>query len=273
MSNTPTADMEALKIRLKAAWESGDYAVFARYLEPGALQFFERLDLAPGTKLLDVACGAGQLTIPAAQAGIEVTGLDLAQNLVDAANERAQKEGLNCRILQGDAEDLPFPDASFDFVMSLFGSMFAPRPELVASEMLRVCRPGGKIAMGNWTPEGHIGQMFKIIGRHAPPPPIFPSPMQWGIEEKVRERLGPGTQDLRLARRMHVFRYPFAPEEVVNVFLTYYGPTVRTLASLDEAGKKSFRADLNDHWSRANRATDGTTEVHAEYLEVIGTRA
>jgi len=273
MGNSLSAEMQALKTRLKSTWEAGDYGVFAKYLEPGALEFFERLKIPPGTRLLDVGCGAGQLTIPAARAGIDVTGIDLAQNLVDQANARAKEEGLTCSILQADAEDLPFPDAAFDIVMSLIGSMFAPRPELVGTEMIRVCRPGGKIVMGNWTPEGHIGEMFRIIGRYAPPPPIFPSPMMWGVEDKVRERLGSGTSDLRLTRRMYPFRYPFPPSRVVEVHLTYYGPTLRAAASLDEATREAFRDELTAHWTRNNTAQDGTTDVQAEYLEVIGTRA
>ena len=173
-SSTMTPEMSALKTRLKSTWESGDYGVFAQYLEKGALEFFDRLNIAPGTRLLDVACGAGQLTLPAARKGINVTGLDLAANLVQQARNKAAAEGLEIRVDEGDAEALPYPDASFDVVMSLIGSMFAPRPERVASEMVRVCVVGGKIIMGNWTPEGHIGQMFKVIGKHAPPPPISP---------------------------------------------------------------------------------------------------
>ena len=169
---TTTSAMSALKTRLKATWESGDYGVFATYLEKGALEFFDRVNIPSGVRLLDVGCGAGQLTLPAARKGIQVTGLDLAGNLVQQARTKAADEGLTIQVDQGDAEDLPYPGASFDVVMSLIGSMFAPRPDLVASEMCRVCRPGGKIIMGNWTPEGHIGQMFKVIGKHVPPPPV-----------------------------------------------------------------------------------------------------
>jgi SAM-dependent methyltransferase len=160
-----TPEMSTLKTRLKTTWESGDYGVFAKYLEKGALEFFDRLNIPPGTRLLDVACGAGQLTLLAARKGIQVTGLDLAANLVQQTRAKAAEEGLKIQVDEGDAESLPYPDASFDVVMSLIGSMFAPRPELVASEMIRVCRSGGRIVMGNWTPEGHIGQMFKVIGK------------------------------------------------------------------------------------------------------------
>ena len=276
MSTTTTntaPEMEALKTKLKATWEAGDYGVFAKYLEPGALEFFDRLSIPPGTKLLDIGCGAGQLTIPAAKRRIDVTGVDLAQNLVDQANERAREEGLDVKIVQGDAEALDFPDGSFDMSLSLIGSMFAPRPELVASEMVRVTRPGGKIIMGNWTPAGHVGQMFKVIGKHVPPPPIFPSPLLWGDEAKVRERFGEGVSDLRITPYMYPMRYPYPPAEVVDFFITYYGPTLRAHAALDEAGKEALRNDLTELWTRNSTATDGTTYVLSEYIEVIGTRA
>jgi ubiquinone/menaquinone biosynthesis C-methylase UbiE len=269
---TMTPEMSTLKTRLKATWESGDYGVFSKYLEPGALEFFERLNIPPGTRLLDVACGAGQLTIPAARRGIDVTGLDLADNLVKQAQAKAAAEGLRVTIEQGDAESLPYPDASFDMVMSLIGSMFAPRPELVASEMLRVCRSGGKIIMGNWTPAGHVGQMFKVIGKHVPPPSNFPSPLLWGDEATVRQRFGDGVKDLRITRHMYQFAYPFPPPQVVDFFNEYYGPTNKAYASLDEDRRQAFHQDLTALWSANNVATDGTTHVRGEYIEVIGTR-
>lgn len=268
-----TPEMSALKARLKTTWESGDYGVFAKYLEKGALEFFERLNIRPGTRLLDVACGAGQLTLPAARKGIQVTGLDLAANLVQQARDKAAAEGLTIQVDEGDAESLPYPDASFDVVMSLIGSMFAPRPELVASEMLRVCRSGGKIVMGNWTPDGHIGQMFKVIGKHVPPPPTFPSPLLWGNESTCRERFGSGLSELTVTRRSYPFEYPFAPAKVVDFFIEYYGPTNRAYGSLDTAGKKAMHDDLTALWSKNDVATDGSTRVLAEYIEVIGTRA
>jgi SAM-dependent methyltransferase len=265
-------EMSALKTRLKAIWESGDYGVFATYLEKGALEFFERLDLPRGIRLLDVGCGAGQLSLPAARQGIQVTGLDLAANLVRQAATRAAGEGLAIPFDEGDAEDLPYPDASFDVVMSLIGSMFAPRPELVASEMLRVCRPGGRIIMGNWTPAGHIGEMFKTIGKHVAPPPNFPSPLLWGDEATCRQRLGAGVQDLKITRHLYPFEYPFAPAQVVDFFIEYYGPTRRAYGSLNATGQAALHEDLTALWTRNNRATDGKTRVLSEYIEVIGTR-
>jgi len=274
MPTTTTIDseMSALKTRLKATWESGDYGVFATYLEKGALEFFDRVNIPSGTRLLDVGCGAGQLTLPAARKGIQVTGLDLAANLVQQARTKAAEEGLTIQVDEGDAEDLPYPDASFDVVMSLIGSMFAPRPELVASEMSRVCRPGGNIIMGNWTPEGHIGQMFKVIGKHVPPPPYFPSPLLWGDETTCRQRLATGVRDLKITRYLYPFEYPFAPAKVVDFFIETYGPTNRAYGSLNDAGKQALHDDLTALWTRNNRATDGTTQVLGEYIEVIGTR-
>jgi SAM-dependent methyltransferase len=273
ITTNPSPEMEALKGKLKSTWEAGDYGIFAQYLEEGALEFFARLDIATGTKLLDIACGAGQLTIPAAKQGIDVVGIDLAQNLVNQANARAQAEGMQIDIRQGDAEDLPFADASFDVVFSLIGAMFAPRPELVASEMTRVCRPGGKVIMGNWAPEGHVGQMFKTIGKHVPPPAIFPSPILWGKEDVVRERFANGLSDLQLTKRMYPFRYPFGPAKVVDFFIETYGPTVRANAALEGDAREAMRSELIDLWTRSNQATDGSTYVLAEILEVIGTKA
>jgi SAM-dependent methyltransferase len=268
---TMTPEMAALKTRLKITWESGDYGVFAQYLEKGALEFFNRLNILKGTELLDVACGAGQLSLPAARNGIKVTGLDLAANLVQQARRKAAAERLDIRFDQGDAEDLPYPDASFDVVMSLIGSMFAPRPELVASEMTRVCRPGGRIVMGNWTPAGHVGQMFRIIGQHVPPA-SFPSPLLWGDPLTCRERFGAAVTDVKIRRYMYPFEYPFAPDKVVDFFADYYGPTNRAHASLGDEARKTLHDDLTALWTRNNLETDGTTWVESEYIEVIGTR-
>jgi SAM-dependent methyltransferase len=270
---TLTPEMTALKTGLKTTWEAGDYGVFAKYLEKGALEFFDRLNIPPGVRLLDIACGAGQLTLPAARKGIQVTGLDLAANLVQQARAKAAAEGLQVQVDEGDAENLPYPDASFDVVMSLIGAMFAPRPELVASEMRRVCKASGRIIMGNWTPEGHIGQMFKVIGKHVPPPSIFPSPLLWGSETTVRERFGAGVKDVKVTRYLYPFEYPFEPAKVVDFFIEYYGPTNRADSSLNEDGRTALHADLTALWTRNNIATDGTTRVLAEYIEVLGTKA
>ena len=269
----PTTEMHALKARLKAVWSSGDYGVFAKYLEPGALQFYERVGIAAGTTLLDVGCGAGQIAIPAAKAGAKVTGLDLAPNLVQQARERAAAEGVVALFDEGDAEDLPYHSGSFDVVLSLIGAMFAPQPEKVAAELVRVCRPGGRIIMANWTPGGFIGQMFKTIGAHVPPPSIMPSPLKWGDEETVRARFASGVRELRFARRMYPIEYPFAPADVVEFFRTYYGPTNRAFAALDEAGQARLRTELEQLWAGYNQASGDRTRIESEYLEVIALRA
>ena len=267
-----TPEMESLKARLKATWMAGDYGHFAKYLEPGALDFLTRLDIAPGSSMLDVGCGAGQIAIPAARAGARVTGVDIAVNSIEQARARAQAEALDVRFDEGDAEALAFEDGSFDLVVSLIGAMFAPRPERVAAELVRVCRPAGRIVMANWTPEGIVGQMFKTIGQHVPPSPLMPSPLLWGNETVVRERLNDGITELKLSKHLYPFHYPFPPSEMVEFFRTYYGPTNRAFAALDAAGQTALRHDLEQLWTQQNRATDGTTRYQAEYLEVIAVR-
>jgi SAM-dependent methyltransferase len=264
--------MQSLKTRLKAMWMAGDFGRVAKHIEMGAEEFIARLGLKPGVRVLDVACGSGNLAIPAARLGAIVTGVDIATNLLEQARERAASEGLTIQFDEGDAENLPYPDETFDVVVSMFGAMFAPRPELVAAELTRVCRPGGRIAMANWTPEGFIGQMFKISGTYVPPPNM-PSPVKWGDEETVRARLREGVADLQLRRRMCPFKYPFGPAEVVESFRAYYGPTQRAFDALDPDGQAALRSDLERLWAEHNQATDNTTQVEGEYLEVIATRS
>ena len=271
--STTSPEMDALKTRLKAVWIAGDYGHFATYLEPGALAFLQRLDVAPGTRMLDVGCGAGQISIPAARAGAVVTGVDIATNSVQRARERAAEEGLEARFEEGDAEALAFADGSFDLVVSLIGAMFAPRPERVAAELVRVCRSGGRIAMANWTPGGFVGQMFRTMGKHVPPSPLMPAPVLWGDDATVRERLREGTTSIQTTPRMYPMNYPFPPAEVVEFFRAFYGPTNRAFAALDEGGQAALRADLTELWSTHNQAEDGTTRVEAELLEVIAVRA
>jgi ubiquinone/menaquinone biosynthesis C-methylase UbiE len=251
---------------------AGDYDRFSRYMEEGAGEFYERLNVPPGCRLLDVGCGSGQLALLAARDGVSVTGVDIASNLVERARARAQAAGLNARFEEADAEDLPFEDGAFDFVTSLIGAMFAPQPELVAKELLRVCSPGGTIAMANWTPQGFVGQMFKTVANFIAPSGM-PSPVLWGDEATVRQRLGSGVSSLHLNRRFYTFNYPFAPAEVVDFFLCYYGPTNRAFASLDEQGQKKLHSELTKLWTAHNLAQGELTVVKAEYLEVIATRA
>lgn len=271
MTNAAVEEMDRLKTQLKEIWTAGDYDRFSRYMEGSAREFYERLDIAPGSQLLDVACGSGQLALMAAKDGMEVTGVDIASTLVERARARAQAEGLKVRLEEADAEALPFDDARFDVVVSLIGAMFAPRPDRVAKELLRVCAPGGTIAMVNWTPQGFIGQMFKTIAKFIAPSGM-PSPMLWGDELTVRERLGHGLSQLSLTRRHYLFSYPFPPTEVVEFFRRYYGPINRAFALLGDEGQARLRQELEMLWTAHNRAGADCTTVFAEYLEVIGIR-
>jgi SAM-dependent methyltransferase len=271
-TSTVTPEMENLKTRLTNIWMAGDYDRFSRYMEGSAREFYERLNIAPGCQLLDVGCGSGQLALMAAKDGIVVTGVDIASNLVERARARAEAEGLSARFETADAEALPFEDGSFDVVTSLIGAMFAPRPDLVAKELLRVCVPGGTIAMANWTPQGFVGQMFKAVSKFIAPSGM-PSPVLWGDETTVRERLGRGLSDLHLVRRHYTFSYPFPPAEVVEFFRLYYGPIHQAFAALDAEGQKTLRHELEALWSAHNRAGRDCTTVFAEYLEVVGIRA
>jgi len=268
-----TSDLEALKTKLRATWTAGDFGEIAKSYAKGAEEFIHTLNFQPGMRVLDVACGTGNLAIPAARLGAVVTGVDIAPNLLEQGRETAKREGLSVQFDEGDAENLPYNDASFDAVVTMFGAMFAPRPELTAAEIKRVCRPGGLIAMANWTPTGFIGQMFKIVGSHVAPPPNVPSPILWGREDVVRERLGEGVAGLDTSAKLIQFTFPFSPAEVVEHFLVYYGPTLKAFNSLDENGQAALRRDLEQHWATHNTATDGTTDVSSEYLRVVAVRA
>ena len=265
-------EFDELKSRLKTTWMTGDYDLFSRFMEKDAQQFFERLRIAPEARVLDVGCGAGQLALIAARAGVQVVGCDIATNWLEKARARAAAEGLEITFEEGDAESLPYADAQFDVVTSLIGAMFAPRPDLVAKELLRVCNPGGTIAMANWTPQGFVGQMFKTIAKFIAPSGM-PSPVLWGDEATVRKRLGKGLSELNLVRRHYTFSYPFPPSEVVEFFRLYYGPTNQAFASLDAGGRESLSRELETLWSSHNRSGTDCTTVFAEYLEVIGIRA
>jgi len=223
-------------------------------------------------KVLDVACGTGNLAIPAAKTGAEVTGIDIAPNLIAQAKERAMAESLTAVFEVGDAEALPYENASFDVVMTMFGAMFAPRPDVAAAELKRVCRPGGLITMANWTPDAFTGQMFKTTAKHVPPPPGMPSAILWGTEDVVRERFAEGISDLQMTRRKIIFTYSFGPADVVEHFRLYFGPTVKAFGSLDAAGQDAMRAEFEQLWTENNQATDGTTQVESEYLEVRAVR-
>lgn len=267
------SEIDGLKARLKATWMTGDFDKIAEIIWAGGAEFMARLQLKPGVRLLDVACGTGNLSFPAARAGAVVTGVDIAPNLLLTARARALAKYPTIKFDEGDAEALPYADASFDEVVTMFGAMFAPQPKLVASELARVCRGGGRLAMANWTPEGFIGQVFKATGKHVPPPSIMPSPLMWGNETTVVERLRDDFTNLQCTRRILHMNFPMTPADAVEYFRTWYGPTNRAFAALDEAGQAALRRDLEEVWTQHNTATDGTTSIPAEYLEVIATRA
>lgn len=266
-----TTEMEALKSKLRSTWIAGDFGEIAKSIETGADEFVARLNLKLDMSVLDVACGTGNLAIPAAHAGADVTGIDIAPNLIEQAQARAANERLEARFDVGDAEALPYDDAIFDVVMTMFGAMFAPRPDVTAAELIRVCKPGGLIAMANWTPEDFTGQTFKTYAKHVPLPEM-PSPLLWGTEEAVQERLANGISDLQMTRRKIMFTFPFDTVHVVEHFCKYFGPTQKAFESLDADGQNALRTDLEELWKANNQATDGTTHVESEYLEVRAVR-
>ncbi len=272
MHSTPL-EFEALKTRLKSTWMAGDFGQIAKYSEPAAEEFIARRTISPGLRVLDVACGTGNLAIPAARAGAIVTGVDIAPNLLEQGRLWAQRENVQVQFDEGDAEHLQYPDATFDLVVSQFGAMFAPRPALVAAELVRVCRPGGEIAMANWTPQGFIGQLFKLMGSYVPPPPDMPTPLLWGEENTVRERLRDGIGRIQVNPVMPSLHYPYSVPETVEFYRYYFGPAQRAFATLTEDKQQHLRDDLERLWAQYNLATDGSTLVEAEYLEIIAVRS
>jgi len=267
-------NLEAIKAKQKATWESGDYGQIARSIESVAEEFMAHLPLRRGADVLDVACGTGNLAVIAARHGCEVSGVDMAANLIAQARTRAAEAKLNIDFQEGDAEALPFPDKQFDLAVSMFGVMFTPQPGVIADELRRVTKPGGHIALANWTPEGFIGKMFQVFKRHLPPPPPgVPSPMAWGNEPTVIERLKNGFTNVQLTRRIALMRFSFPPAETVEHFRQYYGPTLKAFASLNAVAQAALRRELVELQTVNNIAKKhGTTEVAAEYLEVIATR-
>lgn len=268
----PTVENDVLSVRTKATWMAGDFGKIALSYAPGAVQFVGRMSLRRGERVLDVATGTGNLAIPAARTGARVTGIDIAPNLIEQAEAWASDEGLNITFEEGNAEQLPYANGSFDTVISMFGVMFAPRADEAAAELVRVTRSGGRIALANWMPDGFIGQMFKIVGKHAPPAPGVPSPLLWGTEAKVAERLGNQIAALRCTPRTITFNFPFDAAATVEYFRTYYGPTVRAFDSLTPDGQQALRTELEQHWTQHNRGQNGTTQVDSTYLEVMAFR-
>jgi ubiquinone/menaquinone biosynthesis C-methylase UbiE len=269
MSTTLTNDdIATIKGRQQATWASGDYAVIGTTLQLVGESLCEAIDVEAGWRVLDVAAGNGNASLAAARRGAEVVATDYVESLLDRAVLRAEADGLALMARQADAEALPFEDSSFDAVVSTFGVMFTPDPTRSGPELVRVCRPGGRIGLANWTPEGFIGQMFKIVGAHVPPPAGIPSPLQWGTEAALEERLAGA--DVTVNRKHFTFRYRSA-QDWFDTFITYYGPTLKAWAALDEAGRTSFRDQLLALADGANRRTTSLA-VDAEYLEVVATK-
>jgi ubiquinone/menaquinone biosynthesis C-methylase UbiE len=265
--------MEVLKQKMKATWMAGDFGKVAEFAASDAARFVEGLPLQSGMQVLDVACGTGNTAIPAARKGAIVTGVDIATNLLEQARLRAQGEGLAIGFREGDAEMLAFPDASFDAVITMFGAMFAPRPELVTAELVRVCRPQGFVAMANWTPEGFVGKTFLLTSRHVPPPPGVPAPVLWGNEDVVRERFAKLNCKVETFRRNAEFKYPFDSKGVVEFFRNYFGPTKTAFSRLDEGGQTALARELENLWTENNRGSANETIVTAEYLDVRVTKS
>ena len=261
-------DLAAIKVRQQATWASGDYHMIGTQILIVSELLIEALDVHSTERLLDVATGSGNAALAAARRGLTVTGVDYVPSLLDRARWRAEAEGLRAEFVEGDAEALPFGDASFEVVSSVFGSMFAPNQEQTAAELARVTRPGGRIGIVAHTPEGFIGQLFKTIGRHVPPPAGLRSPIQWGTEERLRELFAGDLAELHAEKRHFVFRYR-SPEAYIEYWRKFYGPTLKAFEAVGEGGREALEADLLELIGRFNRATDGTMVVASEYLEAV----
>ena len=272
MTAQPQApDLTVIKERQQKAWSSGDYGkVGAKLVIMGEL-LCEAVDFRPGQRVLDVACGNGNTALAAARRFGEVVGIDYVPALLQEARERAEAEGLEVDFREGDAENIPFPDASFDVVLSTIGAMFAPNQEKVADELLRVLRPGGKIGMANWTPDGYAGQLFRTLGTYLPPPAGLKPPVLWGTEERLRELFGYRIDSLWTERRSFVFRYPSARYHI-EYMRTYFGPMSKTFEALDEEGQRSLERDLIELVERFNRSGDETAVWPGYYLEVVANK-
>src|SRR5262245_12853286 len=252
ITTQPQMNLAAVKSRQQAAWSSGDYAIIGTTLAITGELLCEAIDLRAGQRVLDVAAGNGNATLAAARRWADVTSTDYVPALLERGRAKAEAERLPVTFQQADAEDLPFADGSFDVVLSIFGVMFTPNQEQAAQELLRVCRPGGKIGLANWTPEGFIGQVFRTIGKHVPPPPGVKPPALWGAEQRLGELFGDGVSELMVNRRVFVFRYGSA-EHFLEVFRTYYGPMLKAFAALDQAGQAALARDLRELLERFNQ--------------------
>ena len=266
--------LQKIKDSMRATWMAGDFGVVAKTIARGAEEFVARLALPKGARVLDVATGTGNLAIPLARSGAVVTGVDIAPNLLVQARERAAAEGLAVQFDEGDAEQMPYADGTFDDVVTMFGAMFAPRPEVVAAELARVLKPGGLLAMANWNPASFTGKMFRVGSKHVPPAHGLAAPVMWGDEATVRERLAPTFTEIKTELISIDFDMPVNPAGAVAFFRKYFGPTRMAFSRLDEAGGAAFAADLEALWTEFNVADDpaGHTVIRNEYLQVTGVR-
>jgi ubiquinone/menaquinone biosynthesis C-methylase UbiE len=265
-----TIDFTGIKTRQQSAWGSGDYAIVGTTLQIVGEMLCEAIDLRSNQRVLDVAAGNGNATLAAARRFAEVVSTDYVGALLEHGRRRAEAERLPVTFQEADAEALPFADASFDVVLSTFGVMFAPNQEQAASELLRVCRRGGRIGLANWTPESFIGQLFKTIGRYVPPAPGLKSPALWGDKAHLNALFGPKAAVAAQSRNF-MFRYR-SPEHWIEIFREYYGPVLKAFAAIDPPARTALEADLHTLLGRFNIATDGTAVIPSEYLEVVVTR-
>jgi ubiquinone/menaquinone biosynthesis C-methylase UbiE len=264
-----TPDFAAVKERQQAAWSSGDFHAVATRIALTADSLVDTADLQAGWRVLDVATGSGNAAIAAARLGCVAVGVDYVPSLLDRGRIRAVAEGLDLELVEGDAEDLPFPDASFDAVTSVFGSMFAPNHAKAAAELLRVCRPGGTIALASWTPDGFIGELFRTVAGHVPPPAGVPSPMLWGTEAHLRELFGEGISSLEVEERTFTFRFRSA-EEFVSFFREWYGPTLKAFAALEGEAQQALQRDLIELVRRFDRlGGGGAVAIPSTYIEAV----
>lgn len=268
---TPAPDYAAIKSKQNAAWASGDYAKIGTTLQIVGEELAEALDLVPDARVLDVAAGNGNATLAFARRWCDVTSTDYVETLLARSRARAEAEALDVGYQIADAEQLPFENSSFDAVVSTFGVMFAPNQLKAASEMLRVCRPGGKIGLANWTPDSFIGHVFKTLGKHIAPPAGVSSPALWGNKAWIEETFGAKSRSIIINDRAFMFRYR-SPEHFMDVFRTYYGPVHKAFLALDAAGQRALNHDLLETIGRFNTAKDGTMRVPSAYAEIIATK-
>lgn len=270
-TQSPEPGVNAIKERQRRIWTSGDYAKIGNPLVIMGELLCEAVDLRAGERVLDVATGSGNTALSAARRFCEVTGMDLALESIEHAHRRAKAEGMEITFEVRDAEELPYPDSSFDVVLSTLGVMFCPNQKKAADELLRVCRPGGRIGLANWTPDGFVGNMLRIVGGHVPPPAGIRPPTLWGTEERLRDLLGEGVSSMKVTRRSYVFRHPSAGY-FVEYFRNYYGPTVRAFAALEPEEQDALARDLQELLESRNVSGDGTLVVPSDYLEVVAVR-